>query len=392
MSGALAAVLSLLLAQAGPAAGSTANEAIVLGEKKPIGFLLITPTGNVASTSSSELIRIVSAQLTEHTDLRAAIIEPAAVAECRGRVACFASKSGSEARLLLVLSNLTGSGADRLTVLLIDTDAARRIADETPRDTEDFDLELEARINDGAVLARPKWVALANEGETRNYLRRLFESELKAGFERTGNWEPYGSIELIVEHEAMGIELDGAAIGTTRPGRTTILHVTPGKRSLRLTHPSFEPYSGEANVERGSTVQLTPELVAEAGLAPALRTGMFWTGLGLAATGTALTAIAVARQSSSVKSYCIEGVDPGCSAGRSFQRADYDPDRAPTFEDDVNPGGLLLAPAGYSLIAAGGSWALLSALFEGDTRAPWIELAAGLAIGGLSYGLSAAFE
>src|SRR5262245_27772195 len=173
MLAAAPAVLSLLCAQA-------PNDAIVLGEKKTINFLLITPTGNVASTSSSELIRLVSALLTEHTDLAPAIIDPAQVAECKGRIACIVPKTRGEARLLLVLSNLTGSGvADRLSVLLVDIEAAQRIVDETPRDVEDFEIELEARINDRAVLARPKWAALANGEETRGFLDRLFAGSLR---------------------------------------------------------------------------------------------------------------------------------------------------------------------------------------------------------------------
>jgi hypothetical protein len=376
------------------AAYAADENTLTAAEKKPIGVLLITPTGNVASTSSSELIRIVGGLLDAHTDLVPALIDPVSVASCRGRIACFATSSSVDtagARHLLVLSNFTGKNApDRLSVLLIDVEAAKRIIADMPREAED-DLELDARLGDGAVLARPKWVVLANADETRAYLRKVFEEELKQSFEATGHWEPYGTIALELEEPGFAIELDGRALGVTKAAPAKIAGVLPGKRTLRLTHPSYEHEPTEVLVERGALLSLTPDLKIKAGPSATVRSAIFWSGLALAAGGTALTAIAVTGGNSSSELLCVSASGGDCMDRRSFARSDQ-PGGAPAFGENARPGGFLFGPAGYSLVAAGGMMALLALIFEEEDRFPWIELAAGVAAGVLSYGLSAAFD
>lgn len=364
-------------------------------EKKPVGVLLITPTGNVGSTSSSEIIRIVAGLFAAHTDFAPAVIEPVSVAQCRGRLACFAESIALQttgAEHLLVLSNLTGKNApDRLSALFFDVVAARKIIAEAPRDAEDADLELEARLADGAVLARPKMALLPNAEATRAYFQKLFEEELRPSLERIGHWEPYGTIELAVEEPGFAIELDGRAIGATKAAPAKITGVWPGKRSLRLQHPRFEPYATEVTVSRGDLSSLTPDLKIKAGPESTVRSAIFWGGLVLAAGGTALTAIAVTRADSSTEMFCVGAPGADCADRTAFVRSSPAGD-PPQFAEGARSSGFLLGPAGYSLVAAGGVMALLAVLFEDSQRFPWIELAAGVGAGALSYGLSAAFD
>ena len=58
---------------------------------------------------------------------------------------------------------------------------------------------------------------------------------------------------------------------------------------------------------------------------------------------------------------------------------------------DVNPGGVLIAPLGYSLVGTGAAFSVGS-LLTGDNEIPWIPVVVGLGIGALSYGLSTALN
>src|SRR5262245_19360466 len=60
--------------------------------RKPIAFLLITLSGNVANTSSSVIIRVVSDLCTKHTDFEAEIVDPTTVTECKGQLGCMVEK------------------------------------------------------------------------------------------------------------------------------------------------------------------------------------------------------------------------------------------------------------------------------------------------------------
>src|SRR5262245_30997960 len=177
--------MAIFIAGAATARGEEAGD-IVLSIRKPISFLLITPTGNIGSTSSSEIIRIVSELMTHHTDLEVAQLDPALVGDCKGRLACFVRKLGAERRsesapsMMLVLSILTQEGAtDRLSVALVDVLRAQELEIEANKTEDDWETELEARIFESAVLARPKLATLANEEETRSFLRSLFEADLQ---------------------------------------------------------------------------------------------------------------------------------------------------------------------------------------------------------------------
>src|SRR5687768_791211 len=64
------------------------SDLIMPSNRKPLAFLLITPSGNVANTSSSDIIRIASELFARHTDFELQIVEPGAVAECKGQLGC----------------------------------------------------------------------------------------------------------------------------------------------------------------------------------------------------------------------------------------------------------------------------------------------------------------
>ena len=124
--------------------------------------------------------------------------------------------------------------------------------------------------------------------------------------------------------------------------------------------------------ERKRTIAPTLILAPVEGAVIARQT-LFWTGMAAIAGGIAVTAVVIAD---APDGRCFPEGLPGCTSDRRF----------------TNLGPFLGAPLGYSLIGAGATWSLAALLNDDDQTWPWWELLAGAAVGGLSYGISAALN
>jgi hypothetical protein len=414
----LFAVVPLALASRVAYADEPSTEAINAQDRVPLAFLLNTPTGEVANTSSSEIIRIVSNYLGGHTNFFLQVADPNLATDCRGRVSCLvlavrsdynrmalireeggvvpykehladlARKKQQHARYLLVLANVTAEGqADRLSAVLVDTDIALDRYHAASRQSEAWEKEVEAGINESAVLAGPTRGELRSPAEAKTFLELFISRECSRVFESSDNWEPYGTLLLNTPHAGVGITLDGVALGTTRAGQTTVANVTPGTRKLTLEHPDFKTYSAEVSVERHKTsnVDLDLQRSASAG-APLARRVVTWSGAGVAAVGAAVLALAIARQRSDLTTGCFLMPGSPCRTTSQFQTLNYDSSRT---TGDLNPSGIMTAPLGYSMIATGGVWSLGTLLAGDDADFPWIQFIAGLGVGIATYAISA---
>lgn len=400
-------------------AQTAADQVIVLQERVPFAFLLGTPTGAGARTSSSEIIRMVSDLLRAHTNLDLVILDPALMRDCRGRLGCLALAARDDyerselltpggdpipfrehvrrlraarrayPRYLLVLSNVTLEGqADRLSAVLVNTDLALTYHHESARRAPDWEDATEEKINSAAVVSEPARAQVANPEQTRAFLERLFTGPYRRAFEATSNWNPYGTIEIRSDLAGAAVVLDGQAVGTTQPGLTRLEKVTPGTRVLELTHPDRVPYRTEVRVRAGRPAR------ADVDLARALRPGSdlprqvtLWTGAALAVAGTALAVYGATRPEDGLRTVCFEASD--CSSGRRFVTFGYDPEIATTDASAVNPSGVMVAPLGYSLAGSGAALGL-GALLSDPEEVPWIAWIAGAAVGAAAYGISAA--
>lgn len=411
-----------LLALAILAAPDTETDGtITLQERFPLAFLFSAPTGEAANISSSETIRMVSKLVEQHTDFFLQIAETQIVTDCAGRLACLVRQmrpdynreamqmaSGTVIpfsehirdlrqrktvypRFMLVLSNITLEGqADRVSAILIDTDIALEYFHSASRSDPGWERDTDARINEYAVIFGPQRAQINNAVEAERYVQDLFFKGLRATFEQTNHWEPYGSIELTANKAGVGIMLDGAAIGTTRRGLTRIERVTSGLRRLSFEDPSSEAKFIDVDVQRGQQASAEVDLSGgSSDTASAIRAGVFWTGVGLVAGGATLSAIAVARSSGEVSTYCFDTPGVDCRASSQFQTIGYSRAEAER-GGDPNPSGVLLAPLGYSIAITGVSFALGTYLFGDSDEIPWIQLIAGVALGAASYGVSAA--
>jgi hypothetical protein len=251
-----------------PASAQAPAQVIVMQERVPFAFLLGTPTGEVGRTSSSEIIRLVTDLARRNTDFDVQLLDTNLMGECRGRLGCLTLKARRDyqrsellddrgqplpyrehvrrqreagqvyPKYLLVVSNVTLSGqADRMSAVLVNTDLALTFLHETPRDAPDWEDAAEARINSGAVVAPPARAQVATPEETEAFLAGLFTAAFRPAFEATGNWAPYGTLDLATTLSGAAIFLDDKPLGPTQAGLTRIEKVPPGQHVLRGRAP-----------------------------------------------------------------------------------------------------------------------------------------------------------
>ena len=401
------------------AAFTTANVEgeIVVGNRTPLAFLLFVPSGREGRVRSSALIAAVSEQLANHTDLRLLFVEPNEAADCAGRLSCLVRKVRPDwdrrtyilandtmapyvehlrylqqkgivySPYVLIMSNLTGEATDRLTATFLDTDAALSVYH--GMGTEQLnENEVEVRLLEQAVIAGPVSGELSSGQDAERFVNRLFAGRIQNHLTQAGHWKPYGSITVESSVGGAGVHLDGTLIGTTHAGRTRIRQVRAGRRALLIQHPGYHPHAVQVDVRQGADTGVKVELDRTASRAArGSRQGLMWGGAVVAATGLAFTIFALASAGGDVQTYCPTTAGRDCG-GRRFVAFGSNPDAAPTFANDVNSGDFLIAPLGLGLTATG----LGTLLLEDEGEFPWIPLLGGVALGGLTYGLSAALN
>jgi hypothetical protein len=397
----------LLLAVAAP-------HTVEVQSRAPLALVLATPTGEVAKTNNSEIIRMVTDAFERHTDFEIELVDERAVERCRGRLYCLADEARldySEERLrrsdggrmtyrehlhrlseegtayprfMLLLTNVAVEGApDRVTAVLVDTDRALALLHDTKREGR-WEERVEAAVSEQAVVAAPPRREVADADAAGDLVERLVTEDLRAVLEQQGRWEPWGSIAIEIEaEEPLEIAVDDRTVGTTIPGTNELMRVSAGEHRIRLRHPSYADAELAVKVERGARAVLEPELVRTVHEPTVLRPITAWSGLVVALSGAVIATFAIVRQNQEVKTACFDA--SACShdgfATFSYSSGASDP-------KNVNPPGVLMAPLGYSLVAAGAAWSLGTVLFGDDSDVPWIQWIAGLALGAAAYGIS----
>lgn len=305
--------------------------------------------------------------ILEHTRLRLRapdVPERVGLDRCaeEGSLACWVRAGAARfADMILTVSVRRASGGRwGVSLLLLPTGDAQRqlVAEGSQTDA----LE-------GALFAQ----AIAVEGELeqrdRAAWRRLVGQVLDALAER----DPSTRVgTLVVESEAPDalLSLDGAAVGALSGGRLELRRVASGEHALQLVDPSgawvHEPVRVRVHTSSVTRVALT---VAEPPRSDVPVIG----GLAMTVAGAAILVYALAAPSD--RDLCVSDC----------------PSRFVGFGEGSGAGSaLLIAPLGYSLALAGVGWAGTSRWIPPVELAPWISLAAGLALGGVSYAISAA--
>lgn len=406
--------LKVALVSALSVSASAEASSYEVDDREPIAFVLSTPTGQQANVGSSELIRRIDRGLRIDTSLALQPLSTSLVSACRGRLGCLALKARTDydpsalgrpgggllpyrehvrrlkeagigyPRYLLVVSNVTlPDRADRLSVALVDTDIALQLFHEARRDHPDWDDRFEARVDSGALVGDTVSVQVTTADQVSAFFTRFLRHNVRRRLERTGHWRPFGRVRLKSNVPRAAIVWDGRTVGSTARGDTQLTQARAGQHSLTIEHPEYEPSTHNVEVTAGATSVMQVNLRRKPGQNSLGRQIVLWTGVGLVAVGGAIGIYALTQQDGDAVTVCVD-----CPSGRSFQSAGYNPEAG--IDEAINPSGVLIGPLGYSIAATGATWSLGALL--SDDEFPWLPMVIGLAIGGLSYGLSTAFN
>jgi hypothetical protein len=403
-----ASIISLAALAAPQTSAASEAQVIAVNEREPLAVVVFSPVGVPGGLVAADFTAPLSAELERKTGLSVDAVDPTLMSECGGKLSCIAlkvrpdyiagakpAKDHRHPRLLLLVTVVDQKGkGSRATVSLVDAELALREYYAADRSAPDWEEATEALVNERAVLIRPRWIAVKDRADVEKLLTGVVEDQMKPILEDAGQWLPYGEIEIEGLAPGALVQLDGLPVGTANGQAMQIAHVMHGHRAITLEHAAYLPLEIAADVEAGKSAHLRTRMIAkDPGIGPAVRSGVFWGGVGLAAGGVAISAFALFRQRSDVAVYCF-GPPMGstCSASQQFQRSGYSPSVAPTFENKLNSGGVLLLPLGYALVGAGAVWALGTELFSDDSDLPWIPVVAGIAVAVAAYGISAAAD
>ncbi len=410
----LAALIAALLTGT-PVHADAPVDTIDVGERTPLAFVLVTPTGEPARTRSSDLIRLVDEATRTQTSLALRGADDAIAQGCRGRLLCLVLRLRPDyerdslrdaggvrpysehlralderdvvyPKLLLLLTNVTREGEpDRLSAQLIDTDRVLEAYHADPRDAEYWEANLEAAINENAP-SSPR-TEVATLAAAQAFVTALFDTHLRPSLEAGGQWKPFGHIELAATAPGLTILLDDAPVGVTGAGRTRLDGVLPGQRSLRVEGPTLHSDVETFEVVRGEAVAVAPELSARpTGESATTRWALEIVGAAAVVAGGVLVAVAAATPDTTLHTYCVEGALAGCTSTRGFVTSDYDVERGAF----PNGGGVALAPLGLGLLAGGIAWGAGTLLFVEEDETPWIPLVVGVVLGVTTFAVSAA--
>lgn len=320
----------------------------------------------VAAPEDSPLFEAVSRVLEAHTDLQPIAIEqleldPSLLEGCSDDAVCLAE----------LVSSVRGSLPDAVYLL-----SAAVV------DPEDAELSVELEL---AVIHEKRAgtdVARIRSSTSDREIEGACTEALRDPLERDGHWEPYGAIVISAVNEGMRVELDGARVGDTSAPVTTVEHVPPGSRSVRLTHEDSE-YFGVVSVQRGEVSSISPGVAVRTDvLSGSGRSVAFWSSAGAFALGVGLTGIALAEASSEPHFIlCLSSAkNQDCSVPTRLG-AGFGPYDAPHNNYLGNIGPMLSIGAG--LASAGVVGAILSMILDDEQQATFLPAVLGSVVGGM---------
>lgn len=380
---------------ASPAASRSAEEGL------PAVLVVLAPKGAPARDRSEQLQASLNQVLSRNSGLVfrdpeafGVLGEELEACEEARRLSCWLAVLGQahpQPRYLLVIAAPpAGNGRAFYSTQLIGVPEARQAAALVPADHPGAEELRENRIFESTVVARAQ---ASDDGPAglQAMFQRLFLAEWRATLDSAGALRPLAEVEVESEVEATLLTLDGRTLGEIGAGITRLTEVQTGTRTFSF-RTSANP-EASLLVERRifvrpiGTTRLSlprPTLVPEPSWS---NKALLVSGLTLVAGGVALSAVvALGPSSRGVLTVCR---DPACEARSSFKTAcDLGAGEVSCAEE---PGGLLLLPLAYALVATGGTWALGAWL--GSEESPlWLPWLLGAAFGVAAYSLSVVFD
>jgi len=379
---------------------------LVVDEREPVAMMVKTPRGELASARISEILRVANEVFRQHTGLRVDSMEIAGVdrtalskcdldeqLSCWSRLLIDAYTNDSERsppRLLMVTSVIPDSKkGDRFSTLLIDLSEVQRIVENSSRGGQDLSANIEDIIFERAVETVSGFTLVSNLESANRYFNHLVTQRLRQKLRSIGQWRPFGEIRL-TGGKGMMVMLERQLVGSVSDDEVLIRGLRAGHRKLELrsVDGSIRPIEFTEMVQAGQVVSVSVIQEPNFEGLEASKSVMRWAGLGtaLVGAGIAVTALVLPVQAQTI-SPCRGDACP-LDERNSFARAcDYS--SRELGESCTGLNNILVAPLGYSIMASGMSLSALSYIEDetGDFR--WWTPLASVAIGMISYGLSA---
>ena len=379
---------------------------LVVDEREPVAMMVKTPRGELASARISEILRVANEVFREHTGLRVDSMEIAGVdrtslakcgpdeqLSCWSRLLINAYTTDSERtppKLLMVTSVIPDSKkGDRFSTLLIDLPEVQRITENASREVQDLSVNLEDTIFERAVETVSGFTLVSNLESTNRYFNNLVTQQLRQKLRSIGQWRPFGEVRL-TGGKGMMVMLEGQLVGSLADDQVFIRGLRAGQRKLELRSidGSIRPVELNERVQAGQVVDVLVKQEPNLEGLEASKSVMRWTGLGTAliGAGIAVTALVLPVQAQTITP-CQGDACPADESNAFARACDYS--SRELGESCAGLDNVLVAPLGYSMIASGVSLSALSYIEDetGDFR--WWTPLASVAIGMISYGLSA---
>jgi PEGA domain-containing protein len=375
--------------------GLAAAPSVRFAERRKLGLIVFARAAILPGVEAGDVARAFAAELEPHTLMRLHPLDGGIMPDCGGKLSCMAERVRDETpEYLLIVSSLPRKRGAQLSITLLDVESALREHDLAAKSAPDWQERLEALVSETAVLVGPRFVEVEPEAAFDRAIARFVDETLRPVLSARGEWDSFGALEVSAPAGAV-VDVDGKPAGVVAGGVLKIAEVPAGRHTVRIEHKDYLAYEAAVDVPRNLEARLFAALVSK----PTEGTGLasrplFWGGAVMIAAGAAVSTFALVRHKSDVSVFCFSGgpASSACSETKQFQTLGYSPNVAPTFQDRLNPSGVLALPLGYSTMLTGATWSLGALLFGDDGYATWMELGAGLAIGVLAYGLSAAFN
>ena len=311
-----------------------ASASITIAPPVPVILMTTSPRGVRPIVAHDEAFAMAERALPPGSPLRLltperAGLDTARMLECpiERRLGCWAREVDRVVEappMLLVLASVPGADGGSMTAVAFDVEDARRIASTGARDE---------RVED-AIFERA--VTFSVPATQRDRLAREIERALEHLAAARPDLGPRGAIAIASDAPRLVVRLDGAAVGRTIHGATTLVDVPVGEHHLELLDDDVV-LDRTLLVRAGATATV-------AWRAPPgrheLHAPSAWVGGGVAALGVATLVFAVVAPHG--------GVPVGADVSGFRRSCAYFGDR-----DASCTGGVKVAPLGFGLLTAG---------------------------------------
>jgi len=354
------ALLTLIFARSD--AYASQNVSLITLEQKPaIGLVLQLGTG-LNATSISQVQDLAARAYKTSYEVR--FLSVSGLEDCDS-TQCYADKIKTE------------EGAKDLSaVFLISVEAI------SPKEDEVSIIGL--RLKDGKVFARLEGASFSKE----EVLQTKLENFSKQTIDAVNQLHPRGQIALQIDRADLAVHLNGLLIGHSKVGVLNVEGLLAGNYEIQLMGDAIEPLSKSITLAAGQSRELA--LQTKSRSQSPLKTILMVSGSSAIVAGIGMTTWAMHQSESTSDVLCLKpkGADTSaCGMGQEFLRFP-----GANSGTDPNGGSVRIAPLGYSLALAGGTWLAGSLIAPDEEPAQWLIVAAGVVASAVSYGLSVGLE